>query len=125
MATWQEIGQDNFRTAQDLYEMKHYRSSVSRFYYAAFSLLTYELARSGVVFRMGRRTPAHAELAELVMENLTQFSEARRTAITLVTLRLYRSRLDADYSDQRIDRKAAERAMRDAGKLFRYFGVEP
>lgn len=125
MATWQEVGIDNFRAAQDLHEMKHYRSSVSRFYYAAFSLLTYELARGGVVFRMGRRTPAHAELAELVIENLTQFSEARRMAIALVTLRLYRSRLDADYSDQRIDRKAAERAMRDAEKLFRYFGVEP
>ena len=125
MATWQEIGQDNFRTAHDLYEMKHYRSSVSRYYYAAFSRLTYELARSGVVFRLGRQTPAHAELAELVVENLTQFSETRRMTIALITLRLYRLRLDADYSDQRIDRKAAERAMRDAEKLFRYFGVGP
>ncbi len=124
MATWQEIGQDNLRTAHDLYDMKQYRSSVSRFYYAVFSLLTYELARSGVVFRMGRQTPAHAELADLIVENLTQFSETRRTAIALTTLRLYRLRLDAYYSDQRVDRRAAERAMRDAGRLFRYFGAD-
>lgn len=124
MATWREIGQDDFRAAHDLYDLKRYRSSVSRFYYAAFSLLTYELARNGVVFRLGRQTPAHAELAELITENLTQFSETRRTAIALLTLRLYRSRLDADYFDQRIDRRAAERAMRDAKKLFRYFGVD-
>ncbi len=124
MATWREIGQDDFRAAHDLYDLKRYRSSVSRFYYAAFSLLTYELARNGIVFRLGRQTPAHAELAELITENLTQFSETRRTAIALLTLRLYRSRLDADYFDQRIDRRAAERAMRDAEKLFRYFGVD-
>jgi len=125
MATWQEIGQENFRAGRDLYGLKHYRSSVSRLYYAAFSLLTFELARSGVTFRMNRQTPAHAELAELIVENLTQFSEARRTAIALTALRLYRNRLDADYFDRRLDRKAAERALRDAEKLFRYFGVGP
>lgn len=124
MVTWQEIGQENFRAARDLYGLKHYRSSVSRFYYAAFSLLTYELARSGLVFRMGRQTPAHAELVELITENLSQFSEIRRTAIALLTLRLYRSRLDADYFDRRIDRRTAEKAMRDTEKLFRYFGAD-
>ena len=44
MATWQEIGQDNFRAGRELIEAKRYRSSVSRFYYAAFSVLTHELA---------------------------------------------------------------------------------
>jgi len=124
MATWRDIAQDNFRAAHGLYDLKRYRSSVSRFYYAAFSLLTYELVRAGVVFRLGRRTPAHAELAELITENLTQFTETRRTAIALLTLRLYRSRLDADYLDQHIDRRAAERAMRDVERLFRYFGAD-
>ena len=70
---------------------------------AICSLLTFELAQSGVVFRLGRQTPAHAELAELIMENMTQFSETRRTAIALTTLRLYRLRLDTDYSDQRVE----------------------
>ena len=125
MATWQEIGIDNFRAAVALYDGGFYRNATSRFYYAAFSLLTYELARKGVVFRLGRQTPAHAELAELIVENLTQFTETRRVAIALVTLRLYRLRLDADYFQQRIDRRAGEKARRDAERLFRYFGAKP
>ncbi len=123
MATWQEIGIDNFRAGRELFVAKRYRSSVSRFYYAAFSLLTYELARIGVVFRHGRQTPSHAEMTELILLHLTQFSEARRSAIALLTVRLYRLRLDADYLDQRLDRRIAERTMRDAAKLFRYFGA--
>ena len=124
MATWQEIGQDNFRAAVALYGGGYYRNAVSRFYYAAFSVMTYELARRGVVFRLGRQTPAHAELAELIVEHLTQFTETRRVAIALAVLRLYRLRLDADYSQQRLDRRAAEKAKRDAERLFRYFGVK-
>ena len=124
MATWQEIGVDNFQAGRELLDGKRYRSSVSRFYYAAFSLLTYELARTGVMLRQGRQTPAHSEMTELITVHLTQFSETRRTTVALLTARLYRLRLDADYLDQRVDRRIAERAMRDAAKLFRYFGVE-
>lgn len=124
MATWQEIGINNFRAGREALVGRRYRSSVSRFYYAAFSLLTYELARTGIVFRQGRQTPSHAEMTELIIVNLTQFSEARRTAIALLTARLYRLRLDADYLDQRLDRRIAERSAQDAAKIFRYFGAE-
>ena len=44
MATWQEIGIDNFRAAVALYDCGYYRNATSRFYYAAF-MLTYELIR--------------------------------------------------------------------------------
>lgn len=124
MANWQEIGIDSFRAGREALTGKRYRSSVSRFYYAAFSLLTYELARTGVIFRYGRQTPSHAEMTELIGLHFTQFSEARRSAIALLTARLYRLRLDADYLDARLDRRIADRAARDAAKLFRYFGVE-
>lgn len=125
MANWQEIGESNFRAANELYSAGHYRSSVSRFYYAAFSLLTYELTRKGVIFRAGRQTPAHAQLPDYVTDNLTQFTEARRAAIGLTVFRLYRLRLDADYFDDRVDRTLARKAKGNAEKLFRYFGVEP
>ncbi len=124
MATWQEIGIDNFHAAVALYDGCYYRNATSRFYYAVFSVLTYELAQKGVAFRLGRQTPAHAEMAELIVENLTQFTETRRVAVALVMLRLYRLRLDADYSSQRLDRRSAEKAKRDAERLFRYFGVK-
>ena len=42
MATRQEIGLSSFNAAQALYEQSHFRSSVRRSYYAAFSLLTHE-----------------------------------------------------------------------------------
>jgi len=125
MATWQEIGSDNFRAGREALAGKRCRSSVSRFYYAAFSLLTYELARTGVIFRHGRQTPSHAELTDLITVHFTQFTEVRRRAIALLVLRLYRLRLDADYTVQRIDCRTAERAMRDAAKIFRHFGVNP
>ena len=47
MATWQEIGIDNFRAAVALYDGGYYRNATSRFYYAAFSVLTSELIRRG------------------------------------------------------------------------------
>ena len=125
MATWQEIGTDSFRAGREALAGKRCRSSVSRFYYAAFSLLTYELARTGVVFRHGRQTPSHAEMTDLITAHFTQFTEARRRAIALLALRLYRLRLGADYTVQRIDRRTAERTMRDAAKIFRHFGVNP
>ncbi len=124
MATWQEIGIDSFRAGRELFDTKRYRSSVSRFYYAAFSLLTYELARTGIVFGRGRQTPAHSDMTELILVHLTQFSEARRSAVASLALRLYRLRLDADYLEERIDRKTAAQAMREATKIFRYFGVK-
>lgn len=125
MANWQEIGKSNFRAANELYSAGHYRSSVSRFYYAAFSLLTYELTRKGVTFRAGRQTPAHAEVAELIVAHLTQFTETRRFALVRSTQRLYRLRLDADYFERRLDRQTAQTARREAEKVFRYFGVNP
>ena len=125
MANWQEIGTDIFRAGREALAGNRCRSSVSRFYYAAFSLLTYELARTGVIFRHGRQTPSHAEMTDLITTHFTQFTEARRRAIALLALRLYRLRLDADYTVQRIDRRTAERAMRDAAKIFCYFGVNP
>ena len=36
------------------------------------------------MFRLGRQPPAHAEIAELIVENLTQFTETRRVAVALV-----------------------------------------
>jgi len=124
MANWQEIGIDSLRAGREALAGKRCRSSISRFYYAAFSVLTYELARTGVIFRHGRQTPSHAELTDLITVHFTQFTEVRRSAIALLTARLYRLRLDADYLDLRLDRRIAERAARDAAKLFRYFGGE-
>lgn len=123
MATWQEIGVDNFSAARNLLNIGQYRSSISRFYYAAFRILTSELARSGMVFKAGRETPSHAELPGLVRQHLTQFSEERRDNIARLASLVYRLRLEADYSLGRVGRETALTASRYTLKILNYFGL--
>lgn len=80
MATWRDIAQDNFRAAVSLYDGGHYRSATSRFYYAAFSLITGELIQRNARgdFTGGRGTPGHAQLPGLVETHFTHFSQARQ-----------------------------------------------
>jgi uncharacterized protein (UPF0332 family) len=123
MATWRDIGLENFGAARELYDSKQYRSSVSRFYYSVFSIVTFELARRNVPFG-ARNTPAHTALPDLIETYLTQFSEVRRANIRRAVLSLYRTRLDADYSLNRIDRETANRAQTRAISIMEYFGVK-
>ena len=97
MATWQEIGQDNFRAAVTLYDGGFYRNATSRFYYAAFSALTHKLTRRGArpAFRDTRATPGHAQLP----------------------------RLAADYSLIRVDKQSCRDSYLAAKKIFNYLGV--
>ena len=126
MATWEDVGVDSSRAGVELFDAggSRYRSAVSRFYYAAFALLTHELSRRGAPFHAGRETPSHAELPRLVEAYLTQFGEQRRANIARTLATLYRDRLDADYSVQRIDKTAAARAYRRAAAVFTYLGVK-
>lgn len=128
MATWEDVGVDSFRAAVELFDAggSRYRSAVSRFYYAAFALLTHELSRrGGAPFHAGRETPSHAELPRLIEAHLIQFGEERRANLARTVAELYRDRLDADYSVQRIDKTAAMRAYRRAAAVFTYLGVKP
>ena len=70
MATWLEIGLDSFYAAQTLYEQKRYRSSVSRSYYAAFSVVTYHLIKAGAIFNGPQETPAHQAVPKLMKLHL-------------------------------------------------------
>ena len=60
MATWREIGQDNFRAAVELYEIGWYRSAVSRFYYAALAVVTDELSAGTHELTFGTTAPRRA-----------------------------------------------------------------
>lgn len=93
MVTWQEIGLENFQTARALYQSQRYRSSVSRAYYAAFSVLTHTLNAHGVYFGEQQETPNHKGLS-----------------------------LAADYQRRTTDAMTARDAMRDAAALFRLVG---
>lgn len=124
MATWQEIGRSNFEAAVSLYDAGHYRSAASRFYYAAFSLVTGELVQRGASgdFTGGRGTPGHAQLSGLVGMHFTQFSQVRLDNFTRLLRGLYAARIAADYSLQRVDRQSARDAYTAAKKIFDYLG---
>ena len=125
MASWQDVGVENFRTAVELVEGKRYRSAVSRFYYAIFALLTFELlirsARAD--FSHNRETPGHGQMSLLVDKYLTQFSDERRANLSTAVRALYRYRLQADYSLVRMDREITRESHRLADNVFRYLGV--
>ncbi len=125
MATWQEIGRDNFRVAVSLYESGHYRSATSRFYYAAFSVVTHELLQRNASgdFTGGRGTPSHAQLARLVELYFTQFSEGRLANFIRYVNALYADRIAADYSLQRVDRQATRDTYAAAKKVLEYLEV--
>ena len=125
MPTWQEVGQDNFRAAIELYESGRYRSAVSRFYYAVFSVVTDELLRRNakIDFRDNRATPSHSQLPNLMERYLTHFSVDRQTHLRNYVRNVYRDRIGADYSLLRVDKQSAKETYRATEKVFRYLGV--
>ena len=122
MATWQEIGIDNFRAGRELLDNKRYRSSVSRFYYAAFSLLTHEFTKVGVDFGVDQVTPNHKGLPKLVRLYLP-LSMKQKTESVAIIRRLYSARISADYQRRTTDEAVARGIMRDTAQLFRFVGV--
>ena len=107
MATWREIGQKNYHAGRELLNLKQYRSSVSRFYYAAFSLLTHELREAGITFEDNWETPSHQGLPGLMKRHLPV---AYRRECVAIVRRLYAARLAADYQRRTTDEATARNA---------------
>ena len=82
MPTWKEIGQDNFRAARELYQAGHYRSSVSRFYYAAYAVLTEELLKTSFQPKADREAPDHAHMPEWIKTYLSRLSLRERLELS-------------------------------------------
>jgi uncharacterized protein (UPF0332 family) len=123
VATWQEIGQDNYQAARDLYHGQRYRSCVSRCYYAAFCLFTQELANANVVFESGQDTPSHKGLPKMIKLHLLYRDKQKAEMMTMIR-RLYTWRIAADYQLRTTDATVARDALRDAATIFRYLGVD-
>ena len=125
MATWQDVGIDNFRAAMELYDGGRYRSATSRFYYAVFSVLTNKLVQRGAGpdFKDKRETPGHTQLASLVETYFTHFSPERMDNFVGYVKGLYRDRIAADYSLLRVDRQSGTKSYRAAEKVFECLGM--
>ena len=118
MATWKELSLDNLEAAQALVAGEHWRSSVSRSYYAAYCAVSQRLAEKGVQFARGWNNPAHDQLLALIRNGLTLPPGARhRTATALRRLRLARE--TADYRPGNpVGRALALASYRDAGSVL-------
>ena len=124
MATWREIGRENFRAARGCYQAQQYRSSVSRFYYAAYSVLTHELLLASFLPKADREAPDHAHLAEWIKTYLTSVSPRKRQEMASLIRQLYEARLVADYRLRTVDEVTARDSRRAALIIFRYLEVE-
>ncbi len=120
MATWQEIGQDNFEAARELYINGRYRSSVSRFYYAAYAALTGEPLKTSFQPKSDREAPDHAHMPEWIKNYLTRFSPRQRADMAKLIRQLYEARIGADYKLRTTDEKTARDSRRNAVALLQY-----
>ena len=96
MATCDEMSSDALRSAAILLHNEHFRSSVSRAYYAANSAITSKLNEKKISFSHGWNNPGHDQLEKLVINHLT-LSRNQRYTIRKSIVMLRTSRENADY----------------------------
>jgi uncharacterized protein (UPF0332 family) len=124
MATWEELSLDCLAAAKNLADESHWRSSVSRSYYAAYSAVTSRLVERGVSFPHGRNNPGHEQLPNLVLHNLTLPMGMRQHLRSLIRF-LREARETADYRPgQTIDEAKAVACLRRAEKVLKYLEVQ-
>lgn len=85
MATWAEVSLESYEAALVLLGEGHYRSSISRAYYAAYAAVTAKLENDNKVqFRHKLNNPSHEQLLALAASNLNrkQYSQTYRKEIS-------------------------------------------
>jgi len=124
MPQWLDVGKDSFRAAQALTTGGRWRSSVSRAYYAAFSLVTDSLVCAGAGFA-NQETPKHQALANLVEQHLIKGRAQERRLLKSKLRTLYHARINADYRlGISTDRQTALAALADMVTIYQLLGVE-
>lgn len=121
METWRQLSEDALRSAEVLFREGHYRSSISRAYYAAYCAATNEIVQKLTTFSHGWRNPSHEKVPVYVQSNLTISQAKKDTISTLIKgLRLFRE--DADYRPQEvITEQMARDCVRDAAPVQQEF----
>lgn len=112
MATWQEMSRDAMNAAQILLEELHYRSAISRAYYAVYCGVAAKMGAGKVQFPHGWKNPSHEQVF-LFLKNLFRKSPNLRKQVTTSFRRLRWGRENADY------RPGATLTERDAVGLIR------
>jgi len=123
--TWNDLGRDSLGAAR-LVQLLHPRSSISRAYYAAHSVLAEALIGQGYTPPVGRQTPSHEAQPGLIRRHFAARGTRFVRELQAVIRRLYAARLDADYNRRvTIDPEVSRQAVRDAHAVFAMLGVLP
>ena len=126
MATWLDLALDNRAAAQELSGKGHYRSSVSRSYYAAYSAVVHLLSGKRVTYAYGRANPPHEAVAGYMVHSLTRPGRRTRERLAKTFRRLMKARVDADYRPGlSCDLTMAKDALRACYEIFTVTGVLP
>jgi uncharacterized protein (UPF0332 family) len=101
---WLNLANESRRSANELLQLDHYRSSISRAYYAAYAKVAHELVVTAhLSMPSGREGPSHPgkmgtggvrRMIESAMPNMTA---ERRIKLSELIGRLYTLRVNADY----------------------------
>lgn len=126
--TWYDIAADARKAANRLVA-EHYRSCLSRAYYAVYSKITHDLAGiPGVVFPAGDEGPKHPGRAgtggihKLIRASMTHFDEEKRAKLAELVGRLYTLRCIADYHPSyEVDARDAREAVSVMNTVFSSF----
>jgi uncharacterized protein (UPF0332 family) len=118
VATWEEMSRDSMQAARRLLAEGHFRSSISRAYYAAYTALSGELVRRTVRFTHGWNNPSHDQVTALIRNGLALAPETRRQMSRAIR-RLRVAREDADYRPGAgVDRALALACIHDAIRIL-------
>jgi hypothetical protein len=126
--SWFDLASDARKAAGRLVA-EHYRSCVSRAYYAAYSKVTNDLSRSpGISFPPGDEGPKHpgrtgtGGIRRLIESSLANMDEPKRVKLSELVGRLYTLRCVADYGPSMdIDGRDAREAISIMNTIFDSF----
>ncbi len=122
--TWENMSRDSYRAGKILLDRGCWRSSVSRFYYAAYSAaVSYLLERRKIrqkIFAHNWRNPPHDDVVDLLEQNTRDvYRKYGRELLSEAFSRLLKLRIDADYRKQKsINKEIAAKASQDAGLVM-------
>jgi uncharacterized protein (UPF0332 family) len=121
MPKWKDLARDNRLAAYELNRAGHWRSCVSRAYYAIFSATTGILILQGIRMSKDHSNPSHVKLPALVRVHLARLQHHRRWRLAALIRTLYNMRLAADYQPQvAVEAPEARQAIGLMEQAFRY-----
>jgi uncharacterized protein (UPF0332 family) len=113
---WNEISADASKAAKLLHANKHYRSALSRAYFAAYSAIVAVLCGyKGSRFDYDGNNPSHDKLRRMILSlNPRHYRKHNVTRLHRTINRMWAARIDADYGVRStVDCNTSQQAISD------------